>query len=406
MKPILIISFLAVALTASGAANPENILPRTKEIRSQQWYHEQALAWGAQAKQVNSKESWINYYTAAKYAQWQASDLGQIIADAKSVLRDEFTVQLITSWHAGVDRETSSVLRALETVNPQNVLLNTLLIMHDELNFDLASRRTHAERLFKNDVISPSLLSYSYNVLMSIEDGGLLVCDGDNTTIPLFILQDVFGVRTDVTVLNLDLFMDPAYRAKKLAASGIDASGAEFSSKESICEWLTRQNTSKKIYYALTLPQQHITAIKDQLYVVGLASQATKTRIDNIASIRENLENKFLLDNLTVDFSGENQFASGKVLSTNYLVPMLLLFEHYRSVGNNEKLSEWKIVIDKIARETDKEILVQNFLTKKSPTPFVSAHLDIESIEGRMKLVKGNIYGERPALAETPAERT
>lgn len=392
MKSILIIPLIALALTVSAAADPENILPRTKEIRSQQWYHEQAMVWAAQAKQFNSKESWINYYTAARYAQWKIADLDQIIEDAKSTLSDEFAVKLITAWHAGVTRETSSMLKELEKINANNVLLNTLLIMHDELTLDPTGRRTHAERLFSSDVISSSLLSYSYNVLMSIEEGGLLVCDGDNTTIPLFILQDVFGVRADVSVLNLDLLLDATYRTKKLAVTGIDASGSEFSSKESICEWLTRNNASKKIYYALTLPQQHITGIKDQLYVVGLASQATKTRIDNIASIRENLENKFLLDNLTVDFSGENQFASGKVLSTNYLVPMLLLFEHYKSVGNNEKLNEWKVVIDRIARETGKDVLVQNFLNKKTPPPFVSAHLNVESIEGRMKIVKGNIY--------------
>ncbi len=392
MRSILFVLFTAFALQVSAAADPENILPRTKEIRSQQWYHEQALAWCVRAKQSNTRESWINYYTAAKYAQWQVADLNRIIEDAKNILRDDFTVKLITAWHSGITREASSMLKELENISSDHVLLNTLLIMHDELNFDVASRRVHAERLFSKDVVSSSLLSYSYNVLMSIEDGGLLVCDGDNTTIPLFILQDIFDVRRDVIVLNLDLLLDPDYRLKKLAANGIDAEGQDFPDKEAICEWLTQNSSSKKIYYALTLPQQHITAIKDQLYVVGLASQAAKTRLDNITSIRENLENRFLLDNLTVDFSGENQFASGKVLSTNYLVPMLLLFEHYKSVGNNEKLSEWKMVIDKIARETGKEVLVQNFLSKKIAAPFVSAGLDVKAIEGRMKLVKGKIY--------------
>lgn len=48
------------------------------------------------------------------------------------------------------------------------------------------------------------LLNYSYNVLMSVE-GSVLFTEGDNTTLPLIALQDVWKVRPDVTILNLDI---------------------------------------------------------------------------------------------------------------------------------------------------------------------------------------------------------
>ncbi|HYC86854.1 MAG TPA: SUMF1/EgtB/PvdO family nonheme iron enzyme, partial [Chryseosolibacter sp.] len=169
---------------------------------------------------------------------------------------------------------------------------------------------------------------------------------------------------------------------------------SDVDSKRSLCERLPAENPRHKFYYSLTLGQQNISGIKDQLYVVGLASHISKDRIDNIARIRENLENRFLLDNLTVDFSGESEFAAGRVLSANYLVPMLLLYEHYGKTGDTEKMKRWEPLITRLAEEKGKTTLVKNFLgrEKTEATPFVAAGLDAGYIEGHLRIIKGNIY--------------
>ncbi len=391
------ITTLITILVVSPAfcESPEKIHPKTKVIKPVEWYTRQASLWKEKTiEDMNDREAWLNYFLAAKYSTSDKQALFAIADASSKFISGTFEGYLIEALSRPFTEEGIASLMKAHALDPSNPLAFSELILTNEYRQDVQGRRKYGDLLFRKGLVSQSLLNYSYNVLMSVEKDAVLFTDSENTTVPIHLLQDVLGVRPDVILLNLDILEREQYRQVKLSAAGLKFEFDGRPTRVEICEALPRENPSRSFYYALTLSRENILPIKDQLYVVGLASQLSRNRLDNLATIRNNIENRFLLDYLTVDFNGESEYSAGMVLNTNYLVPMLLLLEHYRQTKDVEKAADLEKTVMDIARSTGKTLLVQNFLSGKSSidAPFIPHKIEHKAWEGQFKYVKGNVY--------------
>jgi formylglycine-generating enzyme required for sulfatase activity len=402
MKLFNLVFLILLSVKVFASNGPEVIPAKIKVIMPANWYSTQADLWKVETEKASSGSAWLNYYAASRYAQASPDQLNEILSKMSEAISGSYELALTEAWHYGYSEKAFLNLKKAFNLRPNDAATFNLMLLMHEFSLDKQSRKEFAQKVLAANVTSSSLLNYSYNVLMSLEENALLFTEGENTTIPLLVLQDALGVRQDIKILNLDMLIKQSYRDGKLnelnlALEGFDEVASELSQKQMLCSLLPSQNKNGKFFYALTISKENTTSIKDQLYVVGLASQISTTRIDNISIIKENLEKHFLLDYLTVDFNGENEFAAGKALSSNYLVPMLLLSEHYNKTGDVEKVKQLESVITKLANETGKSVLVRNFLNrdKAEPPVFISAKLDIDEIEKTLKRVKDNVYANQ-----------
>lgn len=388
------IAFLFLLLPLAAWATPEKILPKTLVLKPVNWYQQKAKEWAGELKSNPSGEAWLNYYAASLFAQESRQDLTRIVDAMAKEMGNSYEYFLVKGWNDGYIADAFASVKKAYSLHPEKPEALGLMQLFSEMNHDGANRLLFSEQLLKQSQVSPSLLSYSYNVLMSLAPSSVLITEGESTTIPLYILQDVMKLRNDVHVLSLDLLANATYLESKLKKIGLQLKGPIESSNRNnvVCSLLPLQNNGHQFYYALTLSKDNLSSLRENLYVVGLASLHSLRNVDNVAMIKKNFEKQFLLDYLKVDFNGESKDATGKVFSANYLVPMILLYEAYLKENKSTEAKALRELMEQVALTSGKEEIISNYLGTKplDVIPYFSSSFDAKAVDEKLRAIKAD----------------
>ncbi|MFT6245869.1 MAG: hypothetical protein ACJA0U_001923 [Salibacteraceae bacterium] len=373
MKKIIGIVAIFMALQTS-AQERESVYSITKVIEEVSWYETQSKLWKETVDADNSNgEAWYNYYMAIRALRNLSEDpenrnsfekkCTEIAKASYKAIPNSFAANKLMYFDQGVGKSDPKYLLKANEINPDDPRIFDPLFVYHKTNFDEVNAEVVAKKLLELDEFSTNLLNWGYNVLAELDENAIVFTAGDNDTYALWLVQDALGFRKDVTVINSYLVQLKDYRKRLTDKLGIE----EFKETEELKDMFNHFIiNSKKIpaYISMSaLGSMNKEGVEDDLYLNGLTYKYSETNFDNSTVIRRNYENRYLLDYLNFDFTtGEHYKQANRGLNTIYLASMIKLYRMYQVGEEMEKAKELKLLIDKIAADSDNGEYVNNIM--------------------------------------------
>lgn len=374
---------LLVAFAKAQA--PQQIESYAKVLYPIEWYKEQKTLWKAEVdKNKQNANAWYNYYKVQRILSRidkedkrnhdeKSKQLQVIVADMDKAIPNTFEVNHVKWINSGLgDMEQKKYLEKAAELQPNNPALFADMTNIGELDRDTHQRNIYLKKWFNNGGFSAGFMHYNYNVIAGLKKDAIIITVGDNDTYPIWALQAAHNVRTDVTAINTSLLLIKEYREKLFNELGVPPLGYDPNAssennnkyKEQLIAHLAKNTQNRPVYVALTASNQYIDAHKENLYLTGLGYEYCKTTIDNIAVIKKNFEQVFALDYLDKVFYQDASKDLVKQTNTNYIVPMIKLYEHYTLAGEIQKAAALKEKILYLAEGNGYEANIKNYFNK------------------------------------------
>lgn len=390
MKRIIyILGFIllgGLTLQAQKTTKPETIQSFAKVRLPIEWYKTQLKLWKAEVdKNQKNAEAWYNYFKVQRILhrldeddkrthEVKEKELTQIVEDMSKAIPNTFEYHH-TAWIlAGLgDMDKLHHLEKAIALQPDNPALFHNIINMGELTRDTDQRNTYSRKLYNDPETSPGFLYYCHNMLAGLDENAILVTVGDNDTYPVWMLQAEKGIRKDVTAVNSSLILVKEYREKLFKELGVENIKYDpFENKENMLRFenelvslLASNNQNRPVYITIscgkTLTEKH----QDKLYLTGLCYLYCEKTYDNIAALKKNFERNYTLDYLDNAFYHDKSAFLVKQLNTNYIVPMVKLYEHYKLAGETQKANELKAKALAVVSGTENEQQIKKYFTDK-----------------------------------------
>ena len=379
-----------VTLVAFGNApiKRQKVYSIVKQHNTLEWYETQSKLWVEELERDDKNpDSWLNYYTSMRMEKILGStvtqkDLDNIVKDLSQAVPETFEHHYITYWNGNNSDEEFEHLEKAFAMDPDRPETYDDYITHYELLREKENTAEFCQRMFDANEISANILAWNYNVLMSTDKDAILITNGDNDTYPAMVLQHVQNVRTDVAIMNISMISYKPYQDlyfAELAITKMSKKRKDFDSGKAymraICRHI-KENTTRPIYFAISVAPSIYEEFEDDIYNVGLAFKWSDEKFDNIAVMRKNYEKKFLKDYLKVDLFNDVSASVSQYMNASYLMPLLTLYNHYEESEERQSFEEIEELINRIAKSSGRTEEVEHMMGKSTESNVISYVMD------------------------------
>jgi len=364
----LILGLLFTALSLQGfAQKPEPVYSYTRQMHKSEWYEQQAKAWKQEIdKGTKDKMAWVYWFMSSRileryfgYAHWNSKLIlsQKIIKLAENNIPNSFELYfIIANDYSDKSKSTDEYIIKAQALRPFDKLILPWLVDYYQFRNDKPNLELTCKKWFESNEIPQELLITAYNNLISLEPNAILIVNGENDTYPTWVLQNSQKIRPDVLVLNLssvayiDKYRENVFKENSISPIILkNKNDSTAFPKAEILGHLVNTIKNRPIYISTYASYDEYSDFKNKMYFVGLSLKYSEEPFDNLAVIRNNVENKYLLDFLKHSFY--NNYAQSVVSDMNnrYIPIFLRLSEHYQTSGETKKAQDIKELAKTIA---------------------------------------------------------
>lgn len=373
------VTLLFIICLKGNAQQPEKIYSIVRVLKTNEYYKQQMVLWKKELdKDPQNADAWFNYYKANRYVQLsQAGDsinipnrferLNRIVQEIETKIPNTFEANYIKWWNGYNNEDLLPYLEKAYQLDSTRYETYSDWVNHYEITRNIAQKERFLQKWYQSGNASPGLLQYNYNMLVSLKPNAILITGGDNDTYFAWMLQAVFGIRKDVIVVNTALLaINEQYTArlsKELKAAIVwNKATITFEDyQKTLLGKIAENKAGKPLYTAVTAYDGITKGYADKLYLEGLVYEYSEQKIDNIALMIKNFEKEYLLDYINKFFGQDPYETIVPYMNTNYLIPMLTLYEHYKQCDEQEKARHWKEMILIVAEKGGKTQDLKNY---------------------------------------------
>ncbi len=385
------------------STKPEKIVSITQKLFEIDYYHEQVDLWNKEILDENDDAyAWMNYYLACRVVniltkEQNPHDLQKIYKQIELNVKDTYEYHYLTYLNGGGNTALFSHLEKAYDLDPKRTEVLSHLVAYYAIKGEAGKMATYNKLWLESGEISSGILNWNYNALIGLEKNAILLTYGDNDTYPSWMLQQIKGIRTDVKVINIHLLRNQEYIKKvfdecKIMRFPSNKGQIEGSDLLSYVDHIFHYSR-RPVYVNVTLPKLIRDKYKDALYTIGLAFKYSETGFDNITSLKNNYENRFLKDYLKVSLSYDKSVTVLNSLNVNYLPAFISLYKHYLKNEKQSKAENINIIIDNIATASGRADEIAAVLERsKNKNRKIDSHINIKTLDKMMMEVTPHLW--------------
>lgn len=373
IRNILIFIVLTGCTINNGfCQKPEKVYGFARQNHDCEWYKTQANLWKTETeKNPQNAMAWVYWYRSVRYSLMTCGAdlksasccsrplLDSIMIKMGKILPNSYEYNYLMYYNGMSNPEMAKYLMKALEIAPDRPEIMSDLVTYYDIQCNQAKVDEYCKKWYACNELSPGILAWNYNMMVSLDKDAIIFLGGDMDTYPKMILQSTKNFRKDVKILNVYLLLNESFRNGKLKEMRIptfEQKPEKFKDRSSfqkaIISHIVKNAGSRPVYFALSLPEECYQEYKDSIYNEGLVYKYSKERYDNIAVSKKNYEKLFLLDYIREQFTDDISQNIVNLSNLNYLAAFIPLYEHYKLSGDFQKQKELGELMLTIARDS------------------------------------------------------